>query len=58
MAGKEGNELLLLRAVTISGHPYGSPDFVEQVSTVIERPLQAKPRGCPRQRHPQEEEGK
>jgi len=46
--GEDGDELLILRAGTLSGRPCGSPDFVENLSTVMGRSLHAKPRGRPR----------
>ena len=46
--GDDGDELLMLRAATLSGRPCGSPDFVDNLSTVMGRSLHEKPRGRPR----------
>ena len=47
------DDLKLLRAATSSGRPCGSQEFVEEMETLLGRPLQAKPRGRPRKSQPQ-----
>ena len=54
LAGEDvADDLTFLRAATSSGHPCGSQEFVEEMETLLGRPLQAKPRGRPRKSQPQ-----
>ena len=46
--GEDGEELVALRAVTFSGRSCGSESFLEQLSSMLGRPVHAKPRGRPR----------
>ena len=53
LAGDDGDEMLSLRAATASGNACGGSEFVKRLSTIIGRPLQAKPRGRPKNRVPE-----